>query len=225
MKWLKYYLLEIGLSILAIASMTLFFSIVYGFAFVGFAHAQEVATGRGLFCDTAAQVERYLAVPADADDALKQVNEGLPKAVCGIADVAFYVGDTVSDVRTKDGTWRITKIFSSPSIRTSGGTPPSPRFSSPPSRFLRWACDRLALAVSLEDFKRSLAAREPWGWPKSSGQIPVSRKSLTASTHAASSYAAQARDRLGALGRPGLGLRGPGSAPRTTSPYQGEPPW
>lgn len=91
--------------------------------------AQETHQGRGLVCDTQAQVEKFLEV-ADQPTALQQVNADDPTA-CGVLPVVFIEGKEVSRITTKHGTFRVVSILVIAVITPNGPQriPPMPQFT------------------------------------------------------------------------------------------------
>jgi hypothetical protein len=110
--------------------MTLFFSLVYSFAFMGRTHAQNVVTGNGIVCDTAEQVERFV-MAKDSEAFLTKVNEEKAHS-CGIVFVAFYVGKAVKRIWNEKGEWAITPILviGAPFNGGFSAVAPTPQFTA-----------------------------------------------------------------------------------------------
>ena len=75
--------------------------------------ANEVHVGVGVVCNSSQQVARYLAAKADSsiEDAIQLVNnEENNASACGMAMVAFEVGERISDVSVPDGIMHVTQI-------------------------------------------------------------------------------------------------------------------
>jgi hypothetical protein len=77
--------------------------------------AQEVTTGHGIICDTEAQLKRYAELYAKGDLSnlvAEKVNEEVGrKTACGIAHIAFVVGQSHGQVRTADGPYTVTQVL------------------------------------------------------------------------------------------------------------------
>jgi hypothetical protein len=74
------------------------------------ARAQDHAEiGRGVFCNTAVQAEKFVALDGDSK-AVEQVNREEPDA-CMIAFVAFVRGKDIKERLTQDGIVSITEIL------------------------------------------------------------------------------------------------------------------
>lgn len=79
-----------------------------GFSFSG-ARAAEVQQGKGLICDTQAQVEKYVQI-ADQADALQKVNADSPTA-CAIVNMVYVEGAEVSRVSNAEGCFRVVNVL------------------------------------------------------------------------------------------------------------------
>ncbi len=107
----KEHWVEMLLTTWAAIAMGFFFTIAYGFAFVGFAHGQEygnLRTESGVVCNTPLQVEQYLLAEGDSKTSLEQVNK--TGTVCTDEHVQFVMGDLVKMIYTHKGTWHVTEI-------------------------------------------------------------------------------------------------------------------
>ncbi len=71
--------------------------------------AADVVSGRGIVCDTAEQVERFIEAK-DTHEFLVAVNTEKAHS-CAVVDVAFYIGSVVKTVRNDEGGWAITHIL------------------------------------------------------------------------------------------------------------------
>jgi len=77
------------------------------------ARAQATQTSVGLFCESAPQIERFLAVRGESNEAsLAMVNEefGQGHRVCGIGRIEFVEISVEKKVDSWDGDWEIVKI-------------------------------------------------------------------------------------------------------------------
>lgn len=75
-------------------------------------HAQEIEVGQVLICDTRQQAERVGSLMhGDAQVALKAVNAEEHPGACGLANVAYIPGATLSRVRTAEETFEIGPIL------------------------------------------------------------------------------------------------------------------
>jgi hypothetical protein len=77
------------------------------------AHGREIEVGSELVCDTARQVEKYIAFNEDdSRTAVRAINdeENNPTA-CGVANIAFLRGHNTTTVRTRRATFQITDIL------------------------------------------------------------------------------------------------------------------
>lgn len=83
-------------------------------ALVGLRGAFAQTIGHGAICDTPEEVSRFITLFKQGDDSqvvAQAVNAEVGKpTACGIALIAFVVGDEVSKVRGPMGTARIVKI-------------------------------------------------------------------------------------------------------------------
>jgi hypothetical protein len=78
------------------------------------AQADKLKVGVGLICDGSNQVERYLKLSRGEGspvEALKVVNDEANKTACGVASIAFVVGEEVGTVKLKDGVMHIMQIM------------------------------------------------------------------------------------------------------------------
>jgi hypothetical protein len=89
--------------------------LVTSLAFLKGAFAQEVTTGQGVICTTQDQLRRYAALYEKgqlgnvvAEKVNKEVGD---ETACGIALVAFVIGDKFGQVRTADGPFEVTEIL------------------------------------------------------------------------------------------------------------------
>ncbi len=102
--------------------MNLWFRLMFGLVLTcccSGTNAQEQKTnvqlGVGIICDTARQVERYLATihngTASPQDALQAVNaEARSPNACGIAAIAFIPDEQIGTVNTSSGAVRVMRI-------------------------------------------------------------------------------------------------------------------
>ena len=80
---------------------------------VVFAKAQQVEMAQGLVCDTAEQIEQFVALHnqrVSNDDALAAINSKAKNA-CGVVAVAFYRGDVKKSVMADGQVYDIVAIF------------------------------------------------------------------------------------------------------------------
>jgi hypothetical protein len=94
-------------SILATVAMTIpvVFSAVPG------ADAQNIENGVGVICETASQVEEFIALATDTRSAVEQINTQSERRVCEVLNVAFLPGAVVAQSSNDKGTWQIRKIL------------------------------------------------------------------------------------------------------------------
>jgi hypothetical protein len=113
-----------------LAAIVLAFCLAVASAPAG-AQSDEIMQSAGLVCDTAAQIERFVAVLADdRDAAIAAVNrEAGDPAACGIVAVAFIRGADVKTVEHRGRFFVIAEIAIVGVI-----TPGGPRMVSPPLR-------------------------------------------------------------------------------------------
>jgi hypothetical protein len=75
---------------------------------------QVVNVGIGIICDSAEQVERYIALKGERaapEDALRKVNdEANNPAACGVAAIAFVADEPIRTVSGSNGAMRIVRI-------------------------------------------------------------------------------------------------------------------
>jgi hypothetical protein len=71
--------------------------------------AHDVETGHGIFCDTPAQLEEFIALGAKTED-VDTINAKEPKA-CALLSFAYVRGEDVSVIHLKMGALQITKIL------------------------------------------------------------------------------------------------------------------
>jgi hypothetical protein len=82
------------------------------FAVPAAGQAQEIEVGTVAICDTQQQAERVGALMhGDAQVALKAVNAQEHPGACGLANVAYVRGATLSTIRTADETFEIAPIL------------------------------------------------------------------------------------------------------------------
>jgi hypothetical protein len=71
---------------------------------ITWATAQEIQSGTGLICDTAAQLERFVALAkteSTAEAAIQSVNTEVGDShACGVATIRFLVGEEIGRVDT-----------------------------------------------------------------------------------------------------------------------------
>ncbi len=80
---------------------------------LGSAHSREIQVGSGLVCNTAKQVEKFVAFSdADPRAAINATNdeENDPKA-CAVVNIAFVRGHNTVTVRTRHATFQIADIL------------------------------------------------------------------------------------------------------------------
>jgi hypothetical protein len=82
------------------------------FAVPAAGQAQEIEVGTVAICDTQQQAERVGALMhGDAQVALKAVNAQEHPGACGLSNVAYVRGATLSTIRTADETFEIAPIL------------------------------------------------------------------------------------------------------------------
>jgi hypothetical protein len=82
------------------------------FAMPAAGQARELEVGQALICDTQQQAERVGALmDGDAQVALKAVNAEEHPGACGLANVAYLRGPTLSTIRTADEAFEIAPIL------------------------------------------------------------------------------------------------------------------
>ncbi len=78
------------------------------------AFAQGTSVGKGLICDTPAEIERYIALYKKGDDGYaiaQQVNAEVGKpTACGLVFIVFEEGEEITKVRGEAGPARIVKV-------------------------------------------------------------------------------------------------------------------
>lgn len=82
-----------------------------GYCLIFRAEAQDVQTGNGLVCDTAAHVEEVGALFAEKGNqgAIEAVNAKSPDA-CGVLMVAYVVGTTKSQIKVGERYYNVVEI-------------------------------------------------------------------------------------------------------------------
>jgi hypothetical protein len=80
---------------------------------LGPAHGREIEIGSGLVCNTAKQVEEYVAFnDADRRTAISDINdEEHDQTACAIVNIAFVRGHHITTVRTRRATFQIADIL------------------------------------------------------------------------------------------------------------------
>lgn len=86
----------------------LLYLIAFLFLFPRLSGAQEALTGRGVICNSAAQVAEYVTLKG-GDAALNIIN-ARDKSACAILMVAYVRGKDVMDVRANEGAATVTEI-------------------------------------------------------------------------------------------------------------------
>jgi hypothetical protein len=82
------------------------------FGVTGEAQAQRIERGNGVVCDTPQQVERFIALDIDTDDAIAQINaESTSGRSCEFIEAEYIVGGIVGDASNAKGHWEIRKVF------------------------------------------------------------------------------------------------------------------
>jgi hypothetical protein len=86
-----------------------------GFIFFGITagvQAQRIERGNGVVCDTPQQVEWFIALDIDTDDAIARINaESTSGGTCEFVEAEYIVGGIVGDASNAKGTWEIRKVF------------------------------------------------------------------------------------------------------------------
>jgi hypothetical protein len=96
---------KISTSALWIAAV-LFFGIVAGMA------EQQIERGNGVVCDSPHQVERFIALDIDTNDAIARINAESPSgSTCEFIEAEYIVGGIVGDASNAKGSWEIRKVL------------------------------------------------------------------------------------------------------------------
>ena len=75
-------------------------------------HAQRIERGNGVVCDTPQQVERFIALDIDTDDAIARINaESTSGRSCEFIEAEYIVGGIVGNASNTKGNWEIRKVF------------------------------------------------------------------------------------------------------------------
>ena len=82
------------------------------FASTAGVQAQRIERGNGVICDTAQQVEWFIALDIDTDEAIAQINAGSTSgSTCEFIEAEYIVGGLVGDASNAKGTWEIRKVI------------------------------------------------------------------------------------------------------------------
>jgi hypothetical protein len=97
------------------------------------AQAEEVQVGRGVFCDTRDQAQRFVALfDGDAATALRTVNaEEHNATACGVATVAYLRSRNAGTIRSKTNAFEIVQV-----VIVGVNTPAGIRMMQPAVSFL-----------------------------------------------------------------------------------------
>jgi hypothetical protein len=88
------------------AVAVLFFGITTG------VEAQRIERGNGVVCDSPQQVERFIALDIDTQDAIAQINAESPSGrTCEFIEAEYIVGGVVGDASNAQGNWEIRRIL------------------------------------------------------------------------------------------------------------------
>jgi hypothetical protein len=91
------------------------------------AEPPQVNVGIGLFCDSAEQVERYLALSGEnaaPEDTLRAVNDEAKNSdACGVAAIAFVADERVRTVIHSNGAVRIMRVTVIAAVTENGWLP------------------------------------------------------------------------------------------------------
>lgn len=84
----------------------LFFGIAAGMA------EQQIERGNGVVCDSSQQVERFIALDIDTNDAIARINaESTSGSKCEFIEAEYIVGGIVGDASNAKGNWEIRKVL------------------------------------------------------------------------------------------------------------------
>jgi hypothetical protein len=84
----------------------LFFGVAAGMA------EQQIERGNGVVCDSPQQVERFIALDIDTNDAIARINAESPSgSTCEFTEAEYIVGGIVGDASNSKGIWEIRKVL------------------------------------------------------------------------------------------------------------------
>lgn len=84
----------------------LFFGIAAGMA------EQQIERGNGVVCDSPHQVERFIALDIDNNDAIARISaESASGSTCEFIEAEYIVGGIVGDASNTKGIWEIRKVL------------------------------------------------------------------------------------------------------------------
>jgi hypothetical protein len=90
----------------ALSIAVLFFSIAAGMA------EQQIERGNGVVCDSPHQVERFIALDIDTNEAIARINAESPSgSTCEFIEAEYIVGGIVGEASNLKGTWEIRKVL------------------------------------------------------------------------------------------------------------------
>jgi hypothetical protein len=83
-----------------------FFGVAAGMA------EQQIERGNGVVCDSPHQVERFIALDIDTNDAIARINAESPSgSSCEFIEAEYIVGGIVGDASNTKGIWEIRKVL------------------------------------------------------------------------------------------------------------------
>ncbi len=84
----------------------LFFGIAAGMA------EQQIERGNGVVCNSPQQVERFITLDIDTNDAIARINAESPSgSTCEYIEAEYIVGGIVGDASNTKGIWEIRKVL------------------------------------------------------------------------------------------------------------------
>jgi hypothetical protein len=73
---------------------------------------QQIDRGNGVVCDSPQQVERFIALDIDTNDAIARINAENPSgSTCEFIEAEYIVGGIVGDASNTKGIWEIRKVL------------------------------------------------------------------------------------------------------------------
>jgi hypothetical protein len=73
---------------------------------------QQIERGNGVVCDSPQQVERFIALDIDTNDAIARINAESPSgSTCEFIETEYIVGGIVGDASNTKGIWEIRKVL------------------------------------------------------------------------------------------------------------------
>jgi hypothetical protein len=94
-----------------ILASALWIAAVLSFGIAGMAE-QQIERGNGVVCDSPQQVERFIALDIDTNDAIARINAESPSgSTCEFIEAEYIVGGIVGDASNTKGIWEIRKVL------------------------------------------------------------------------------------------------------------------